>query len=62
MTSSRNFFFWVLSSLFAAMAIAMHYFDVALPFGWITLASGGAFDLLLVAYAVLYASYILTGD
>jgi hypothetical protein len=62
MTTSRNFFFWVLSALFAGTAVGMQYFGWDHSFGWLTLAEGRPFDVLLVAYLVLLASYMLTSD
>ncbi len=62
MTTSRNFFFWVLSTLFAGTAVGMQYFGLDRTFGWITLADGRPFDILLAAYIVLFASYMLTSD
>lgn len=62
MTSSRSPFFWFISTALAALAIGMNYFGFQLPLGNLLLAGGGPFDIMLIAYIVLWVSGVVAGS
>jgi hypothetical protein len=54
MKSGISPFFWVISTGLALLAIAINYFGLQIPMGNVLLAGGGPFDVLLIAYIVLW--------